>query len=102
VDAWKAETERLKLVLPYLPPNALASVCATVGLQVMASDDISPPEHAMQQPVPGGEPMPQEMPPDPAMEQHQEQPADAGFFAPDEAAPMEQPPEAMPPEGMPA
>jgi hypothetical protein len=102
VDAWKAETERLKLVLPYLPAGALAQVCTTVGLQVMASDDISPPDHAMQQPIPQGmqgmpeEPEPMQEPP--GMEEPQEQPADAGFFAPDEAAP----PEALPPEGLPA
>jgi hypothetical protein len=71
VDRFKAETERLKLVIQYLPVGALAQVCSTVGLQVVASDDISPPDHAMQQPLPDmqmppgmpGEQMPTDQPP---------------------------------------
>jgi hypothetical protein len=79
VEGFKAETERLKIVIPYLPAGALAAVAQSVGLDVIASDDISPPDHAMQQPVPDG----MRMPP-PGMEQGQEQPPQGGFSSPEQ------------------
>lgn len=59
VDRFKAETERLKIIAPYLPPESLAEVAASVGVQVMASPDIytgDPPEQTMipEQPPQGG------------------------------------------------
>jgi hypothetical protein len=78
VERWKAETERLKVIVPYLPAGALAAIAQSVGLAVVASDDISPPDHPMQQPVPGGQPMPPEMPP-PGEQMPSEQPPPGGF-----------------------
>jgi hypothetical protein len=80
VEAWKAETERLKLIIPYLPAGALAQIAQSIGLQVIASDDISPADHAMQQPIPGDQ---MQGPPPGRMEEQQE-PAAAGFSSPAE------------------
>jgi hypothetical protein len=80
VERWKAETERLKVIVPYLPAGALAAVAQSVGLDVIASDDISPPDHAMQQPVPDG----MRMPHPGMMEQDQEQPPQGGFSLPEQ------------------
>lgn len=67
VDRFKAETERLKIIAPFLPPEALAEVAASVGVQVMASPDVYPgdtPEQSMMQ----------------------EQPPQGGFFTPESQA----------------
>lgn len=65
VDRFKAETERLKLVIPYLSPESLSEVAASIGLQAASSPDI----------YTGNEAGP------PAAQQPQ-QPADAGFLTP--------------------
>jgi hypothetical protein len=78
VDAFKAETERLKLLLPFLAPEAIASIAANLGLQVMNSADISP--------ATTGEPVPEMEPGEPeppVMEQEQQEPASAGFSLPE-------------------
>lgn len=60
VDRYKAENDRLQLVMPYLTPEAIAEIAATVGVQVVDSPDI----------YPGARPQP-------------EQPAAAGFSSPE-------------------
>lgn len=40
VDRFKAETDRLKLILPYMTPESLQEIAASVGLQVKDSADI--------------------------------------------------------------
>jgi hypothetical protein len=66
VARFKAENERLQMLLPFLPAGAIAAIAQSVGLQVIASDDISPPSRPGQMPVDdmgmGGEEMPGEMP----------------------------------------
>lgn len=69
IQRFEAESKRLDMIKEYLPPQALAAIAESVGLQVVATDDISPPTG---------------MPPDPNMMQQQE-PAQAGFFTPDES-----------------
>lgn len=78
VDRFKAENDRLKIVIPYLPPGALAEVCQSVGLQVIATDDIAPPSHPMQQPIPDGM---GQMPPGgpPPQAQQPNEPPQGGF-----------------------
>lgn len=65
IKAYQAETDRLKLLLPMLPPDTAALLAQEFGIQVVRSPDI----------YPGGD---QDMP--------QEQPAPAGFFAPTDSA----------------
>lgn len=90
IARFKAETERLNLLLPFLSPEAIAAIAANLGLQTINSADISPDggagelpqepmmqEPVMEQPMPM-EPPPQEMPLQP------EQPADAGFLTPEQ------------------
>jgi hypothetical protein len=69
VDRFKAETERLKLVLPYLDQSSVQELAASVGLQARSTPDIAP----------GAPPEP---PP-----KHTE-PADAGFLTPEQAEPI--------------
>ncbi|MDB5887026.1 MAG: hypothetical protein JWR74_3197 [Polaromonas sp.] len=64
VDRFKAETERLKLVIPYLDQSSLQELAASVGLQARATPDIAP-----------GAP--------PEAAETTEQPADAGFLTPE-------------------
>jgi hypothetical protein len=59
VDRFKAETERLKLVLPYLAPQAVAEIAASVGLQAATTPDIA----TGPQPEEPGEPDPPEIQP---------------------------------------
>jgi hypothetical protein len=74
VDRFKAETERLKLVLPYLAPQAVAEIAASVGLQAATTPDIA----TGPQPEEPGEPDPPEI--QPPTEQATEQGA---FFTPE-------------------
>lgn len=67
VARFKAETERLTLVLPYLTPQAIAEIAASVGMQAANTADIAP------------GPLPPEPEPAPPPEALPEQPADAGF-----------------------
>ena len=62
VDRFKAETERLKLVLPYLAPQAVAEIAASVGLQAATTPDIAtgPQQEEPEEP---GEPEPPEIQP---------------------------------------
>jgi hypothetical protein len=83
IDGYKAQTERLKLMLPYLPMGAVAQIAQQMGFDVIATDDITPPDHTMQQPVMGGQAMPPEMPPD-GMPMQEQQPPDGGFSLPTE------------------
>jgi hypothetical protein len=66
VDRFKAETERLKTVIPFLPPNAIVQIAESVGLQVASSPDIYPGEVRMPQPA-------------------QEKPPTGGFSSPNES-----------------
>ncbi|WP_298205762.1 portal protein [Acidovorax sp.] len=85
VDRFKAETERLKLVLPYLKPESVAAIAESVGLQAQTTPDIATAADDMDdmgQMEPQAQPTDQ--PPDPMHEpQATEQPADAGFFTPE-------------------
>lgn len=92
IEAYKAQTERLKLLAPYLTPQAAMQLAAEIGLDITQSQDVTPngapgefavaPE-AMMQP----EAMPEEVPPDPNVMQPQQEPAQAGFFTPDAMLP---------------
>lgn len=62
VQRFEAESKRLDMIKEYLPPEAMAEIARSVGLQVVSSPDIYPGD-------------PNEM-----MEQ---QPAQAGFFTPE-------------------
>lgn len=104
VDAYKAQTERMKLLVPFLTPEAAMQMANELGLDLMVSPDITPNEpeaqpEGMEQPQ---EAMPpeqmQEAPPKPEMMpeppeemmMEPEQPApEAGFFTPDEAEPLQ-------------
>ena len=51
VDRFKAETERLKLIVPYLDPVSLQELAASVGLQARTTPDIAtgpPPDEAQE------------------------------------------------------
>lgn len=85
INRFKAETERLNLLLPHLPPDAIAAIAANLGLQVISSADISP-DGGMGQELPQEEPLPQMEQEPPAMEQQEQQPAEAGFLTPDGAS----------------
>ena len=97
IERYKAESDRLKIIIPYLGANELAQVAATVGVQVMDTPDIAPgidangaaspayeqmetPEQVPEMPVEVQEYMP---PPDPQNQTEQE-PATAGFFTPEQ------------------
>jgi hypothetical protein len=87
VERFKAETDRLKVIAPYLGPQGLMMVAQSVGLQVMQTPDIAPPDYEQTE---GPEYVPempieaQEYGPPPDQEQPQEQPAQAGFFTPEQ------------------
>jgi hypothetical protein len=72
VEAYKAETARLQLILPYLPPEAIAAIAHSVGLQAVQTDDILPPQAAM----------PPEQPP-PEAAPTETQPPEGGFLTPE-------------------
>lgn len=81
VDAYKAQTERLKLLAPFLTPDAAMQLANELGLDLMVNADITPAEEA---PEPA-----QAAPPEPPQEEMiaPEQPADdAGFFMPETPA----------------
>jgi hypothetical protein len=42
VDRFNAETDRLKTIIQYLPPDAIVTIAESVGLQVASSPDIYP------------------------------------------------------------
>jgi hypothetical protein len=52
VAAFKAESDRLKMVLPYLPPDAIAAIAHSVGLQAVQTEDILPPQSQTPQGLP--------------------------------------------------
>jgi hypothetical protein len=79
VARYKAENERLQMLLPYLPAGAIAAIAQSVGLQVIATDDISPPTRPGQMPVEAF----QQPPPDPSQMPPQ-QPPSGGFSLPAE------------------
>ena len=87
VDQFKAETERLKVVIPYLEANELIAVAQTVGIQAMQTPDIAPPDYEQSGPPEFVPEMPieaQEYGPPPTEEPQPEQPAQAGFFTPEQ------------------
>lgn len=87
VDRFKAETDRLKVIVPYLEANELIAVAQTVGIQAIQTPDIAPPDHEQMEGPESVPEMPieaQEYSPQPGQEQPQEQPAQAGFFTPEQ------------------
>lgn len=87
VERFKAETDRLKVIAPYLGPQGLMMVAQSVGLQVMQTPDIAPPDYEQTEGPEYVQEMPieaQEYGPPPGQEQPQEQPAQAGFFTPEQ------------------
>lgn len=87
VDRFKAETDRLKVIIPYLQANELIAVAQTVGIQAMQTPDIAPPDQEQLEPPDNVPEMPieaQEYAPPPNTEPQQEQPAQAGFFTPEQ------------------
>lgn len=88
VDQFKAETDRLKVIIPYLLPNELAAVAQTVGIQAVATSDIAPPDPEQNEPPESVPEMPIEaqeyqQPPD-TQTQNEQEPAQAGFFTPEQ------------------
>ena len=88
VDQFKAETDRLKVIIPYLLPNELAAVAQTVGIQAVATSDIAPPDPEQNEPPESVPEMPIEaqeyqQPPD-TQAQNEQEPAQAGFFTPEQ------------------
>jgi len=85
VDRFKAETERLKLVLPYLTPQAVAEIAASVGLQAASTPDIAT---GPQAPEPEAAQESQEYAPEQPMEaqepQQPEQAPQGAFFTPEQ------------------
>lgn len=82
LDRYKAETERLKLIYPTMPVQLSSVIAQEFGLDVIAEQ----PQDLGMSASPGATP-----PPDPAAMQQPEQPANAGFFTPEEA-PQDAPP----------
>lgn len=88
VDRFKAETERLKLVLPYLTPQAVAEIAASVGLQAASTPDIATgpqpqePEAANEAQEPQGEALEPPGMPEP---QQPEQAPQGAFFTPEQS-----------------
>lgn len=74
VEAYKAQTERLKLLTPFLTPQAAMQLAAEIGIDIAQSPDITP-----------NDPPIETEPPDPAMMQPPQEPAEAGFFTPEES-----------------
>ena len=91
VARFKAETERLTLILPYLSPESIKAIAESVGVQAVNTPDIAPaneggeptePQEAAE-PAEPPEPMPKPAEPaEPAQQAAPEQPADAGFLTP--------------------
>jgi hypothetical protein len=63
VDRFKAETDRLKLVLPYLDQASLSQIAQSVGLQAITTPDIAPGPMPDEQEVPD-ESQEQQLPPE--------------------------------------
>ncbi len=95
VDAYRAQTDRMQMLVPFLTPQAAMQMADELGLDLMISPDITPNEpqqeempelveEAPPQPEMMDEPM-QEPPPEEMM-MEPEQPADAGFFTPEPEA----------------
>jgi len=98
VDRFKAETERLKLVLPYLTPQAVAEIAASVGLQAASTPDIATgpqapepeaaqesQEYAPEQPMEAQEPQAEAAgPPGMPEPQQPEQAPQGAFFTPEQ------------------
>lgn len=87
IERFKAETDRIKIIIDKLGPDQLAQLAANLGLQLMTSTDIDPGEEtaSMEASEAQQEPPPMEM-----MEQHEE-PAEAGFFTPEAPEQTEMP-----------
>lgn len=80
IDAYKAETERLKAMAPAFAPEQIQALVVQAVQQLMTPQDLG---HEM----PMGMEMPPEMPPDMQMMQP-EQPPIGGFFTPEESPPL--------------
>jgi len=103
IKAYDSTTNRLKVLAPFLTPTMALQLAQNIGLDLSNDPDLS---QMGMQPDPGGEPPPgqdmpaeaQEQPPEmmgepppEEMMMQPEQPADAGFFTPEEAPPTEAP-----------
>lgn len=84
IDAYKAQTERLKLLTPFLTPQAAMQLAAEIGIDITQSPDITPSEPPMT--APETEPTPEEIPPEmieeapqEIMQPEQEPPSEAFF-----------------------
>jgi hypothetical protein len=99
VARFKAETERLKLVLPYLTPQAVAEIAASVGVQAASTPDIATgpqapepeaaqesQEYAPEQPIEQQEPQAEaaEPPGMPEPQQPEQAPEQGAFFTPEQ------------------
>lgn len=98
IQRFNAETDRLKTVIQYLPPAAIAEIAASVGLQVVTSpdiytgtpvqDEIVEPIQEMQQEM--QEPIEEEQQPPEQPEETPEQAApEAAFLTPDDSQPQQ-------------
>jgi len=78
VDRFKAETERLKLVLPFLDQSSLQELAASVGLQARSTPDIAPSAPPEAPPEAAEPPGMQEQP------EPEQAPADGAFSLPEQ------------------
>tara|TARA_Y100000296_G_scaffold74635_1_gene93431 strand:- start:5570 stop:6787 length:1218 start_codon:yes stop_codon:yes gene_type:complete len=75
INGYKAETDRLKLIVSLLPPQIQAALALNVADQAVASPDVAPPapmQMSMPMDMPPPMPMPQEMAQQPYFEPQQE------------------------------
>lgn len=82
IDAYKAETERLKIMQPAMGPQEIQALIIQTLQQLLSSQPIPPQPQSMQPPTqpPGAGPMaPQGMPP-PGVSPEPNQPPPGGFF----------------------
>ena len=88
VDAYKAQTDRMQMLIPFLTPQAAMQLADELGLDLAISPDITPNEQAAPEPMeeaPPEQEMMGELPEE--MMQEPEQPADdAGFLMPEAEA----------------
>jgi len=96
IERYKAETARLQQIIPFMPQQMAVTLAAEFGFDMTVeqqAEGSEAPEQSVEQPPQEAPPEPEMMaePPPEEMMMQQEQPADAGFFTPEEAPPTEAP-----------
>ena len=88
IDAFNAETNRLKVTAPAFGPAEIQAIVQQTLQQILSSPDVAPGAPAQQvQQAPQAQPEPQQQPmqhePPPQMQQTPQPPPDGGFFSPE-------------------